>query len=107
MRDVLAGQDEIRGSAANQNSALDGALTPWGVPIPGRSRFVISSLNLGAFVDRAALHQAGRAMWHSLLLSKAQAIRAVLLASATATIFGRFRASNCAAQLLVAFCLRE
>lgn len=61
-RDVLAGQDEIRGSAPNQNSALDGALTPWGVPIPGRGRFVISSLHPGAFVDRTVLLQAGRAM---------------------------------------------
>lgn len=62
-RDKLTGQDEIRGSAPNQNYALEGgalALTPWGVPIPGPCRFVISSLHPYAFNGRAAC-QAGRA----------------------------------------------
>jgi len=99
---MTAGLDEVRGSDPNQFFALDGALTPWVVPIPGSDRFVITSQH--PCTSRESLYwpvayAAGTAYVPPRVIS-AQAIRAVLLASATATTFGRLRSSGLAAHTL-------
>ena len=98
---MTAGLDEVRGSDPYQFFALDGALTPWVVPIPGSTGLSSPLSTLARLVNLllAIAYGAGTAYVAPRAIS-AQAIRAVLLANATATTFGRLRSSSRTAQTL-------
>jgi hypothetical protein len=97
---MAAGPNALRGSGPNRKLALESALTQAGSPDPRNDRICITSSCPRQFVaDLAAgLPHAASNSFGSLYLSPrtmmAQAIRAILLASATAATFVGRRSIN-------------
>ena len=79
--------------------ALNGAIAPWVLPVPGLNRFVIISQHLApppatlSCADGIS-DQAASARYVSPRTRIAHTIRAILLARATAATFDRLRSSN-------------
>jgi hypothetical protein len=105
---TIAGLDEFRGSDPNQFFALDGALTPWAAPIPGSTGSSSPLSTLASIVSPSSCQSAYAAgtAYVAPRASNAEAIRAVLLASAMATTFGRLRSISRAAHALLALVCR-
>jgi hypothetical protein len=86
---MAAGPNALRGSGPKQNGALLGALTQAGSPNPRKMPSPIDVADLSAGVPYAASNSFG-SLYLSPRTMMAQAIRAILLASATAaTLVGR------------------
>ena len=97
---MAAGHNALRGSGPSQKHALKAPWPKWGVPVRGPTGMgalqVIALPNFVARIcPRVQISQAGSvARYGSFLAIIAQAIRAILLASATAAIFTDRRSIN-------------